>query len=175
MADNSAQGRGGENELVIMRVFDAPREIVFDAFINPEHLAKWWGPTGCTVAMCETDPRVGGKWRLAMRSPRALPKFAIRYPSEGESDERWIIEKQSGEYIEVARPERLVFTYAFEGGGGRLVNQTIVTIELFEEANGRTRLWLRQAVFESVTARDDHVIGWNEAMDHLAGHLAGLG
>jgi hypothetical protein len=59
-----------------------------------------------------------------------------------------------------------VFTYAFEDDAGRLLHQTIVTIS-FAEDQGRTKVTLHQAIFETDSARDDHVVGWNEALDHL--------
>jgi uncharacterized protein YndB with AHSA1/START domain len=73
-------------------------------------------------------------------------------------------------YQEVLKPERLVFTYGFEDDTGGLLHQTIVTIN-FADERGRTRLTLHQAIFESVSARDDHVRGWSEALDQLADHL----
>src|SRR5262249_14127236 len=118
-----------DRELVITRLFDAPRELVFDVFTHPEHLMKWWGPHGCTVIACEADPRPGGTWRISMRSPKVLPQFANRFPIKGDSgpapaqdqirgdagayEPEWIVEKQRGEYQEVVKPERLVFSYEF--------------------------------------------------------------
>jgi uncharacterized protein YndB with AHSA1/START domain len=68
------------------------------------------------------------------------------------------------------KPERLVFTYAFEDDAGRSLHQTVVTLTFTDEA-GRTKLTLHQAIFENVPARDDHVRGWTEALEHLAEHL----
>jgi uncharacterized protein YndB with AHSA1/START domain len=177
----------GERELVVTRIFDAPRELVFEAFTNPEHLMKWWGPHGCTVISCKADPRAGGAWCISMRSPRVLPQFAHRYPINPETsrtlsqqrpssrdvaahEREWIVERQRGVYQEVVRPERLVFTYAFEDDAGRPLHQTVVTVS-FADEGGRTRLTLRQSIFESISARDDHVRGWSEALEHLAEYL----
>jgi uncharacterized protein YndB with AHSA1/START domain len=171
-------------ELVITRLFDAPRELVFDAFTKPDHLMKWWGPHGCTVISCETEPRVAGPWCISMRSPKLLPQFANRHAvwternprlatSGGDSatpEEEYIVEKQRGIYQEIVRPERIVFTYAFEDHAGRPLHQTLVTVT-FADEGGRTRLTLRQAVFETVSARDDHVRGWTEALQHLEEYL----
>lgn len=175
-------------ELVVTRIFDAPRELVFDALTDPQHLMKWWGPHGCTVISCKADPRAGGAWCISMRSPKVLPQFSHRFPINSEMsrtrsqprqsghdggvyEHEWVIEKQRGVYQEVVRPERLVFTYAFEDAAGRPLHQTVVAINLAEE-EGRTRLTVRQAIFESISARDDHVLGWSEALEHLAAHLA---
>lgn len=176
-----------DRELVITRVFDAPPELVFDAFTDPKLLMSWWGPRGCTVTSCETDPIAGGTWRISMRSPRVLPQFVHRYPVDPESgpnlgqprpsgrdtaaqDESWIVERQRGVYQEVVKPERLVFTGAFEDDDGRPRHQTVVTLTFAKEGD-RTRLTLHQAVFPSVSARDDHVRGWSEALERLAEYL----
>ena len=62
-----ATGVPGE-ELVITRVFDAPRELVFAAWTDPRHVAQWWGPLGWTTPVCEIDLRPGGVWRYGIRS-----------------------------------------------------------------------------------------------------------
>lgn len=142
-----------ERVLVIERVFDAPRRLVFKAWTNPEHLMRWWGPHGFTLPSCTIDLRPGGVWRFCMRSP--------------EGDNHW----QQGVYREIVEPERLVFTYAFEDATGKPGHETLVTVT-FADEGGRTRLTLHQAVFESVTVRDEHVGGWTEALDHLAEYLA---
>jgi uncharacterized protein YndB with AHSA1/START domain len=176
-----------DREVVITRIFDAPRDLVFEAFTNPERLMKWWGPNGCTVLSCEAEPRAGGTWSISMRSPRVLPQFANRHPVTPESrpgrslqgrsgsepvgsEHEWIVERQRGVYQEVIKPERLVFTYAFEDDSREPLHQTVVTIS-FADESGRTRLTLRQSIFESVSARDDHIRGWTEALEHLVEYL----
>jgi len=174
-------------ELILTHIFDAPRALVFEAFTNPELLMKWWGPHGCTVISCEADPRAGGTWCISMRTPRVLPQFVNRHPINPETspalsqqrssgrdvaaqEHEWIVERQRGVYQEVVKPERLVFTYAFEANAGRPLHRTVVTAT-FADEGGRTKLTLHQAVFESVSARDDHVQGWTEALEHLAKYL----
>ncbi len=176
-----------ERVLVITRIFDAPRELVFEAFTDPEHLMRWWGPQGSTVISCETDPRAGGTWHISMRSPKVRPQFVHRHPIDPEpgpglsqprqsgrndaaSNHQWIVERQRGVYQEVVKPERLVFTYAFEDDAGRPIHQTVVTVS-FADEGGRTKLTLHQAIFETVSARDDHVRGWTEALEHLVEYL----
>jgi uncharacterized protein YndB with AHSA1/START domain len=174
-----------DHSLVITRIFDAPRKLVFEAFTDPKHLMSWWGPHGCTVISCEADPRVGGTWFISMRSQKTLLQFAKRYPTEtgpslsqprrsstdvAAQDNSWIVERQRGAYQEVVKPERLVFTYAFDDDTGRPIHQTIVTVTFVDE-EGRTKLTLHQAMFESVSARDDHVRGWTEALEHLMEYL----
>jgi uncharacterized protein YndB with AHSA1/START domain len=79
-------------DFVISRLLSAPRELVFEAWINPRHMARWWGPRITTTPVCEMDVRIGGKYRVTMRMPDGTD-----YP---------II----GEYREVVRPAKLVFT-----------------------------------------------------------------
>ena len=186
-ARNNVVPEPAERELVITRIFDAPCELVFAAFTDPAQLMRWWGPHGCTVISCEADPRPGGTWRIAMRSPKVLPQFVHRHPIDPETgpglsqprqsgrdgdapDHEWIVERQRGVYQEVVKPERLVFTYAFEDAAGRLLQQTLVTVS-FADEGGRTKLTLHQALFETVSARDDHVRGWTEALEHLVEYL----
>ena len=75
-----------------------------------------------------------------------------------------------GIYREIMEPERLVFTYAFEDATGKPGHETLVTVT-FAELGEKTKLTVHQAVFESVTVRDEHVRGWTEALDRLAGYL----
>ena len=110
-------------ELVIMRVFDAPRHLVFEAWTQPEQLAAWWGPQGFTTVDYAMDVRPGGAWFRRMRSP------------EGE------LFVKRGVYREVVAPERLVFTYVNEAADGTLDQETLVTVT-FAEEGARTRLTL---------------------------------
>ena len=142
-----------DRELVITRVLDAPRRLVFRAWTDPEQLARWWGPRGFTTIFSEADVRPGGAWRRRMRS------------SEGaECCGRGI-------YREIAAPERLVFTYAWEDADGNPGHETVVTVT-FEALGDKTRLTLRQAVFETVTSRDAHDGGWSSCLDRFAEYLA---
>ena len=73
MAATNAEGKAstnfGEREIEIIRVFDAPRALVFKAWTDPKQLMQWWGPKGFTNPVCEADARVGGAWRIVMRAP----------------------------------------------------------------------------------------------------------
>jgi uncharacterized protein YndB with AHSA1/START domain len=139
-------------DLVITRIFDAPRSLVFKAWTEPERVMRWWGPHGFTLTSCNMDLRSGGKWRFCMRSPEGI--------------EHW----QQGAYLEVVEPERLVFSYAFEDAAGTPGHETRVTVT-FAEDNGKTRLTVHHAAFEAVAVRDDHVRGWGETLDRLAAEL----
>jgi uncharacterized protein YndB with AHSA1/START domain len=122
-------------ELVITRIFDAPRTLVFKAWTEPDRAARWWGPRGFTTAYCDMDLRPGGAYRVCMRSR--------------EGTEHW----QQGVCREVAEPERLVFTFAWEDAQGKPGHETVVTVT-FAEHGAKTKLTSHQAVFETVTARD---------------------
>jgi uncharacterized protein YndB with AHSA1/START domain len=148
MAAEAAQG-----ELVISRLFDAPRSLVFKAWTDPEHLAHWWGPQGFATISCVMDVRPGGGWFRCMRAP------------DGSEHHK------RGVYREVVEPERLVFTYATEDADGKLDHQTLVTVT-FADFGGKTKLTLHQAVFESVTARESHEGGWTSCLERFAIYLA---
>ena len=139
-------------ELVITRIFDAPRELVFKAWSEPDRAMRWWGPQGFTTAHCEMDVWPGAAYRVCMRSP--------------EGTEHW----QRGVCREVVAPERLVFTFAWEDAEGRPGHETVVTVSLAEHG-AKTKLTLHQAVFETVTARDLHQGGWESALDCLGEYL----
>jgi uncharacterized protein YndB with AHSA1/START domain len=142
-----------ELTLVVGRVFDAPRRLVFRAWTRPEHLVRWWGPRGFTLPSCTVDLRPGGAFHCLMRSP------------EG-TDHRLRCT-----YREIVEPERLVFTFAWEDDGGRLGPETLVTVT-FADQGGKTMLTLRQAIFETVTARNEHDEGWSGSLDRLVEYLA---
>ena len=139
-ARNNAAAEPAERTLVITRILDAPRNLVFKAWTDPEHLVHWLGPQGFTGTIVRMDVRPGGAYRFHMRSP--------------EGTDHW----RRGVYHEVVEPERLVFTYAWEDAESNPGHETLVTVT-FVELGGKTKLTLRQAVFESVTSRDAHQAG----------------
>jgi uncharacterized protein YndB with AHSA1/START domain len=138
-----------DRELVVTRVFDAPRDIVFGAWTDSKQAAQWWGPQGFTTISCEMDVRPGGVYRACMRSPEGVRHC------------------RRGIYREVAAPERLVFTYAWEDANGNPGHETIVTVT-FDNVGGKTGLTLHQAVFETVSARDAHHGGWSSCLERFA-------
>ena len=153
MAAGGSASTAAERELVITRVFDAPRPLVFKAWTEPDRLVRWWGPQGFTTPSCTMDVRPGGAFRFWMRSP--------------EGTDHWL----RGVYREIVEPERLVFTWAWEDAEGKPGHETVLTVSLAEHG-AKTKLTLRQAVFESVTARDEHQSGWTSGLDRLAEYLA---
>jgi len=154
VAGSSASAQStAERELTITRIFDAPRHLVFKAWSAPEHLARWWGPSGFTLPVCEMDFRPGGAYRYCMRSP--------------DGKEYWV----RGVYREIIEPERLVLSGGWEDAAGKVGHETTTTIT-FEEQGGKTKLTLHNGVFESVASRDSHRGGWNGSIERLAEYLA---
>lgn len=141
-----------ERVLVIERTFAAPRELVFQAWINPDQPKRWWGPKDYPVTQMDMDVRPGGTWRGCLRAV-------------ADGRELW----HRGVFREIAPPERLVFTFAWEEEGERGL-ETLVTVT-FATQGGRTLMTLRQEPFQSVAERDGHRGGWNSAFDRLEGHL----
>lgn len=142
-----------ERELVITRVFDAPRALVFKAWTEADRAAMWWGPRECTIESCRMDARVGGRWRIVLRGPEGTRHV------------------KSGVYKEVVPPERLVFTFAWEDEAGHPKHEILVRLT-FAEEGGRTRLTLHHTNFESRTARDLHHDGWSSTVERFAAFLA---
>ncbi|MEX1206780.1 MAG: SRPBCC domain-containing protein [Dongiaceae bacterium] len=142
-----------KRELVLTRVFDAPREKVFGAWTDPAKLACWLGPKGYTVPHCEMDVRPGGAWRTCICSPKGT--------------DHWV----QGRYREVVAPERLVFTWAWEDEHGKPGHETVVAVD-FRARGDKTELTLTHSVFESAKSRDAHKSGWSSSLDCLAEYLA---
>jgi uncharacterized protein YndB with AHSA1/START domain len=152
-----------EQELVIERVFDAPLELVWKAWTEPEHMMRWWGPKGYTAPACEIDFRVGGKYLNCMRSP--------------EGQDYW----STGVYREIVPLERIVATDSFADEHGNVVPAThygmtaemplemLVTVT-FEDLGGKTKLTLRHAGLPA-EMRTDAGQGWSESLDKLAQSL----
>lgn len=153
--------------LVITRVFDAPRELVFKTWTDPEHVAKWFGPGAFTVPFCTIDLRVGGTFLYCMRSP--------------EGQNFW----GRGVYREIVEPERLVYidTFADEKGnpvpashygmGDDWPTELLVTVT-FEEHEGKTKLTLQHAGIPVGTEGDMAESGWNETLNKLAEYVTKL-
>ena len=153
-----------ERVLVVERVFDAPRELVWKAWAEPERCMRWWGPKGFTTPVCKIDFRVGGVWLNCMRSP--------------EGQDFW----STGVYREIVEPERIVTTDSFADAEGNPVPashygmegdwplEALITVT-FEELEGNTRLTLRHAGIPAGEGRDGAQQGWSESFDKLTEEL----
>jgi uncharacterized protein YndB with AHSA1/START domain len=147
-----ADTAGTADELVMTRLFDAPREVVFKAWTDPVLAKNWWGPRNYPAVHLEMDVRLGGAWRICLRSPDT-------------GKELW----QGGIFRQISPPGRLSFTFAWEEEGERGL-QTFVSVT-FTDEGGKTRMEFRQTPFQSAVERDGHRYGWNSTFDRLADYL----
>jgi uncharacterized protein YndB with AHSA1/START domain len=121
-----------DREIVLTRLFDAPRHLVFEAMTRPEHVRRWWGilDDKHSVPVCEIDLRPGGAWRFVGRGPKGEYGF-------------------HGVYREIAPPDRVVFTEIFDP----FPDVESVVTSIFTEENGKTRLTVK-CLYPSVEVRD---------------------
>lgn len=141
-------------EIAMSRVFDAPRELVFTAYTDPEMVAQWWGLRTSTTIVDRMDVRPGGTWRFVQRETDGT-EYAF-----------------NGEYREVTPPERLTYTFEFEPMPGHVIVDTVT----FEDLGGKTRV-TATSLFQSMEDRDGMLAsgmegGANESWDQLAELLA---
>ncbi len=148
-------------DLSITRIFDAPRDLVFEAFSNPEHAKRWMGPRGFTATHFEQDARPGGRWRACLHQTGDWKGQS--YP------DLW----QGGVFQEIVPPERVVYTFAWEGQGGQPTRETLITIVFTELDDDKTQMDFHQAFFDSIGQRDGHNQGWNSSFDRLNDYLQG--
>ncbi len=120
-----------EREIVGTRIFDAPRDLVFEAHSSCEHMSRWWGPRMYEISSCEMDFRPGGAWRIVQRGQDGT-EHGFR-----------------GEFREIDRPERITWTFEYEGMPGHVSVQTA----MFEEQDGKTTL-TTVSTFDTVEDRD---------------------
>jgi uncharacterized protein YndB with AHSA1/START domain len=151
-------------ELVITRIFDAPRAAVWKAWTDAAQLRRWWGPKDFTAPAATIDLRVGGRYHICMRAP--------------DGKDYW----STGVYRAIEAPARLVFTDAFADAEGNVVPashygmpgewplEMEVTVTL-EDLGGRTRMTLRHVGLPAGDHSEMAGSGWNESLDKLAGSL----
>ena len=168
MAENKARSNIAKNteEFVITRIFDAPRELVWKAWTDPEYVKRWWGPKDFTAPVCKIDLRVGGKYLFCMRSP--------------DGKDYW----STGVYREIVPLERIVSTDSFADEKGNVVpashygmspdwpRELLITVT-FEEYDAKTKLTLKHSGIADISTadRDNMQQGWNESFDKLAESL----
>jgi uncharacterized protein YndB with AHSA1/START domain len=153
----SAATNAAAPELVITRVFDAPRELVFKAWTDPKQVAQWWGPRGFTNPVCELDVRPGGAIRIHMRAPDGTV-----YP-------------MTGVYQEVVEPERLVFICAALDEKGHPLFEVLTTVT-FAEQGGKTTQKMQASVVKTTPAAAPHIAGmeagWTQSLERLEAYVA---
>ena len=153
-----------EQELVIERVLDAPRDRVWKAWTEPEQIKQWWGPKDFTAPSIESDFREGGTYLWAMKSPEGQVYWG------------------TGTFQEIVPPERFVMTDSFADEQGNVVppshygmpgdhpREWRITVT-FEELDGkRTKLTVRH--YGMAPGETQAEAGWNETLDKLAAHVA---
>ena len=139
-------------ELRLTRRLAAPRERVFDAWTDPEVLRRWWASMpGWTTPSAQVDLRVGGRYRLAMQEVGGGAVHAV-----------------VGEYTEVRRPERLAYTWTWEGHPPEMAGSegTLVVVDFVAEGDG-TEVVITHTGFADEGIRGMHAHGWNAVMDNL--------
>jgi uncharacterized protein YndB with AHSA1/START domain len=161
--------RNDLQEFVITRVFDAPRELVWKAFTEPQRMKEWWGPKGVTITRSEMDLRPGGSYHYAMRTP--------------DGNTMW------GKFVyrEITPPSRMVFVSSFSDEAGGVTRHPMaptwplemLSIFSFEEEGGKTRFTVRwsplnaseeeRAAFAAGHASMQQ--GWGGTLDKLAAFL----
>jgi uncharacterized protein YndB with AHSA1/START domain len=135
--------------LRIERLIASPPEVLFELWIEPAQLSKWWAPDGCEASVDVLDVKPGGRWRTTLLKPDGSQAST------------------SGIYRIVEPPRRLSFTWAWEGENGARGHETEVMVT-FDAAPGGTRLVLVQQRFESGDTCVRHTAGWSAAFDRLA-------
>jgi uncharacterized protein YndB with AHSA1/START domain len=142
-------------EFIIERTFDAPREIVFRAWTDPQQLMQWWGPRGFTNPVCEWDARPGKQIHVVMCAPNGT-----RYP-------------MAGEFREVIAPEKLVFTSGALDENGKLLFEFLHTAT-FVEQSGKTKLTLRSVVTKTTPDANKYIGGFEAGMTQSLERLSEL-
>ena len=149
-------------DLVIERIFDAPVELVWKAWTDPEHVKRWWGSKDFTAPEVKIDFRVGGTFLYCMRSP--------------EGQDVW----GTGVYREIVPLKRIVFTDSFADEKGNVVSashygmgedfplELLVTLTFEDNGDGKTRFTLRHAGMPEGEDSEMTQMGWNQSLDKLA-------
>ena len=157
-----------KERMVVTRVFDAPRALVWEAWTNPKYVMQWWGPKGFTAPFCEMDFRVRGNFLCCMRAP--------------DGQEFW----NAGEYHEIVLHEKIVYSMYFSDSKGNKVEPEQYGIEheaiegahdvvIFEDfGNGQTKVTLIGNETMEDAKTSGQVEGWDQILDKVAAVVAGL-
>jgi uncharacterized protein YndB with AHSA1/START domain len=138
--------------LQITRMLDAPRERVFEAWTQPAFLKEWWGVAeDYQTTVVEVDLRAGGRYRLGMKAPSGTEHVV------------------GGTFREVCAPERLVYTWGWEGSTD--FPDTVVRVE-FRACGPKTEIVLTHELLPSANSCEEHGKGWNGCLDQLVKRLA---
>jgi uncharacterized protein YndB with AHSA1/START domain len=159
MNANPSTPNSEQREFVMDRLFDAPRELVFQVWSDPKHMAQWWGPKGWTLPVCTMDFRPGGIWHYCMQGPGG--------------EEAW----GKATYQEIVPPERIVYLDAFADADGNVIADapTMVITVTFSNEQGKTRLTSHVQFASAKDLQETLAMGMNEGMietwDRLEAYL----
>jgi uncharacterized protein YndB with AHSA1/START domain len=153
MTDKAETKPSAKREITITRIFNAPRDLVFKAWIDPKQMAQWWGPQGFTNPVCELDVRTGGAIRINMRAPDG------------------VVHPMTGTFLEIVAPGRLVFTAVAEDQAGKPLLEALTTVT-FEEQGGKTKLTVQASAVGLVDIGwqmlEGMEAGWTQSLERLA-------
>jgi uncharacterized protein YndB with AHSA1/START domain len=153
---NETTDRPVRQEVIITRIFDAPRALVFKMWTDPRLVKKWWGPKDFTNPVCKLDARIGGSIRIVMQGPDGT-----KYPT-------------SGFFSEIVEPKKIVFTSIKEDDDGNAELEVLNTVT-FTDMNGTTKMTMTAVVVMETPAAcgsvDGMNTGWNQSIDRLAENL----
>jgi uncharacterized protein YndB with AHSA1/START domain len=162
LADHVAKLSGAKpatGDILITRILDAPRELVFKVWTDPKHVAQWWGPGGFTNPVCELDLRPGGAIRIHMRAPNGS------------------VHPMTGVYQEILEPEKLVFTSAALDEDGTPLFEILNTVT-FAEQGRKTKLTLHATVIKTTAQAAPYLVGaemgWTQSLQRLAEYTLGI-
>jgi uncharacterized protein YndB with AHSA1/START domain len=144
-----------ERQVVLTRIFDAPRELVYRMWTEPEHMARWWGPDCFTNPVCEMDVRPGGALRIVMRGPDGS-----EYP-------------MTGTFREVAPPERLVLLTVARDGEEKPLLENLISVTFATEGE-RTKLTVQSEATGLVPIAAQMLAGMEEGWSQSLVRLAAL-
>ena len=156
--ENLIVNETSDRELVLSRLIQAPRELVFKAWTDPRHVVEWWGPDGFTTTIQEMDVRPGGVWRFIMHGP------------DGRNYKNKVV------YVEVKKPERIVYQHRDDGEAEPVNFHVTVT---FEKQGHMTRLTMKMlfetaAEFERVSREYGAVEGAQQMFVRLRNYVESL-
>lgn len=140
-----------DRELVMTRIFKAPRVLVFKTWTQPEHIAQWWGPKDFTNPLVELDVRPGGAWRIHMQGPDGTI-----YPSKGT-------------YREIVPPERLVMTDSWDQEDKP--TQDLIWTVTFDEIGDETQVTIRVRCATPADRQTITDMGWRDGMSQSLDRL----
>ncbi|MEU7767205.1 SRPBCC domain-containing protein [Nocardia sp. NPDC049190] len=145
-----------DREFTIVRVFDAPRELVFQAWLDPDQLTEWAGPHGFSTPRDRIviEPHVGGRYDSTMVSDAD----GSTYPS-------------TGVFREIVTPERLMFTWSDPTGDGAIASESVVTVTFADTSDGKTTMSFHLLAPDPLDREDGAAAGWGQALERLASVL----